>query len=88
MTATATVAAVIPCPGSGQFVHEDHVDGNYVTTCPTCGRFTLADPLDNGVTNWLRVHPHRPLVHPELGIHGPGCDAATTGLCTCGGSTP
>jgi hypothetical protein len=73
---------VIPCPGSNQFIHEDHVDGNWVCLCPTCGAFATADPIPHS-TVWMTVKAHRPRVHPELGVHGPDCRAAVTGECTC-----
>jgi len=34
------------CPGTNAFIHEDRVDGNWVTTCPACKtpRLTHATP--------------------------------------------
>ncbi len=84
MTAAAITAPII-CPGSGEFIHEDTVDGNFVTLCPVCGRFTIAHPVPES-TRFLAVQAHYPIIHPDLGIHSPACEVELHGACTCSGS--
>jgi hypothetical protein len=94
MTAQTTAETTTPviCPGSGEFVHEDSVDGSSMTWCPTCGRRREADPvppapLTYTASHYFTVRAHRPLIHPDLGIHGPGCETGIHGICTCTGRT-
>jgi hypothetical protein len=87
---TATLAPPVICPGSGEPVHEDSVDGASMTWCPICGRRREADPippepLTYTASHWFRVRAHRPLVHPDLGIHSPACEVELHGICTCTG---
>lgn len=70
------------CPGSNAFVDEDSVDGNGVTRCPSCARWTLAHPVP-GITRWLTVRAHSPFVHPDRGVHSLDCEVAIRGVCTC-----
>lgn len=79
MTATAPI-----CPGSNQFVEPDHVHSGSRARCPTCSRWTPAHTVPG--SRYFTVQAHCPRVHPDLGLHGPGCEAATTGECTCDGT--
>lgn len=85
LTAAQVAAAVGLCPGSGEFVHEDSVDGASMTWCPRCSRRREAYPVGVDHPGWFAVQGHPPLVHPELGIHSPACEVALIGVCTCTG---
>lgn len=80
----SAATAPIICPGSNQFVESDQVHSRSRARCPSCGRWTKAHVVPD--SRFLSVQAHCPLVHPDLGIHGPGCDAVTTGECTCAGT--
>jgi hypothetical protein len=46
------------CPGSGDLVPIDHVDGNWIVTCPICRHYRQSDP-DRDSGKWAVVAPHR-----------------------------
>jgi hypothetical protein len=75
------------CPGSGEFVRGDAVNGNGVVTCPRCRKLTLAEPMPSPIgvqADWFAVWVHAPLVTAH-GVHGITCAIATEGVCSCGG---
>lgn len=74
------------CPASGRDVAADRVNGDWLTTCPTCSRWSTCEPVDPTLTTW-RLDPHRPRLNPDgkTGIHGPECVAHDPDECICGG---
>lgn len=59
--ATLNLAQAPPiCPGSGEIVPTDSVDGDHVATCPSCRRPRLAIRIEVGPGGWA-VEAHNPL---------------------------
>lgn len=75
------------CPASGLTVDADRVNGDWVTTCPTCAGWATCEPTDPTLREW-RLDDHRPRVNPggKTGIHGPECVAHDPDECCCGGT--